>query len=255
MSKIVFRTLDVFEAFAREARPLTMTELAKMLDIPMSSCHDVVQALEERGYLYQVRPRGALYPTMRLYEIARGLVANDPVAARAEPLLQRISLELNVAVSLAIARDLHLTYLVRCNPPDPLRYNITVGTAMRILHATSGGKALLGSMSPEQRKQFLANTELKKLTPHTKTSVKALMAEIAESEQRGWFVSREEAVEDALTVATRFTWADKVFVVTAAGSVRRMERQFDTAVALLRDAATQLGDSNGRHGGAQQVER
>ena len=70
MSKIVYRTLDVFEVFAQQKRPLSLTELVRQLDIPVSSCHDVVRALEERGYLYEVRPRGGYYPTSRLFELS-----------------------------------------------------------------------------------------------------------------------------------------------------------------------------------------
>jgi len=48
MSKIVERTLDVFEMFAAEKRPLSLTDMARLLDIPISSCHDVLQALLSR---------------------------------------------------------------------------------------------------------------------------------------------------------------------------------------------------------------
>jgi IclR family acetate operon transcriptional repressor len=37
MSKIVERTLDVFEMFAAEKRPLSLTDMARLLDIPISS--------------------------------------------------------------------------------------------------------------------------------------------------------------------------------------------------------------------------
>ena len=83
MSKIVYRTLDFFEAFAARKAPLSLTDLVNILDVPLSSCHDVVRALEERGYLYEVRPRGGYYPTARLFQIAKAIVDNDPIAVQA----------------------------------------------------------------------------------------------------------------------------------------------------------------------------
>jgi DNA-binding IclR family transcriptional regulator len=58
MSKIVARTLDFLEVFAAHKRPLSAFEIARLLDIPASSCHDVLQALLERGYLFELTNRG-----------------------------------------------------------------------------------------------------------------------------------------------------------------------------------------------------
>lgn len=240
MSKIVFRTLDVFEIFAAQRKPLSLSELARLLDVSPSSCHDVLHAMEERGYLYEVRPRGGFYPTKRLFELARVIVQHDPLAQRAEPVLQRLSDELQASVSLGKASGRQMTYLVVCNPPDPLRFSVEPGTNVRNLYATSAGKALLGSLPPEERKAVLDGIELKPMTKKTITSRRALLDEVKRSEARGWFVNREESVEDALTVSTRFVWSGSTYVITAAGTVNRMERQFDQAVAALRQAAAEL---------------
>jgi DNA-binding IclR family transcriptional regulator len=240
MSKIVYRTLDVFEAFAEQKKPLSLTELVKLLDIPMSSCHDVVHALEERGYLYEVRPRGGFYPTAKLYDRAKRILDNDPVTERAEPILQGLSSELSASVSLGKAKDMQLTYLVVCNPPDPLRFSVEVGANARNLYATSAGKALLANFPPAAQKAYLATLALTPLTPLTITSKSVLLKELKESEGRGWFINREESVEDALTISTRFVWSDSIYVITAAGTLRRMQRQLDQAVHLLLAAAREL---------------
>lgn len=233
MSKIVFRTLDVFEAFASARKPLSLTELGRLLDIAPSSCHDVLHALEERGYLYEVRPRGGYYPTARLFEVARVIHANDPVTERAEPVLQALSSELNASVSLGKAKGMQLTYLVVCNPPDPLRFSVVVGATARNLYATSAGKALLGSLPPAEQRAYLDSIELEPMTPFTITSRERLLEELKASEARGWYVNREESVEDALTISARFVWSDTIYIVTAAGTLNRMERQFDRAVEAL----------------------
>src|ERR1700722_7715516 len=50
--KSASRTLDVLELFAREQRPLTLSELAAALDAPVSSCFNLVRALKGRGFLF-----------------------------------------------------------------------------------------------------------------------------------------------------------------------------------------------------------
>lgn len=243
MSKIVYRTIDFFEAFARERRPLSISELVKVLGIPLSSCHDVVQALEKRGYLYEVKPRAGYYPTVRLLDLARVIVEHDPVALRAEGVLEQLAAELNASVSIAKAKGTQLTYLLVSMPSDPLRFSVQPGTTARNLYATSAGKALLASFSPKLQKDILADLKLVPMTPHTITSKTALQRELKQSEARGWFINREESVEDALTISARFMWSGSIYVLTVAGTLRRMERQLDQAVAALQAAARRLEQS------------
>lgn len=243
MSKIVNRTMELFETFAAQKKPLSLTALMNALDIPLSSCHDVVQALEERGYLYEVKPRLGYYPTARLFNLGRTIVENDPVVQRAEPVLQRLADALNASVSLAKAKGKDLTYLLVCPPPDPLQFMVTVGSKVRNLYATSAGKALLAGIPPKERKTLLSRMTLTPLTPATITSRKVLLKDLAQGEARGWFMNREESVEDALTISTRLVWNGAIFVVTAAGTLKRMERQRDSAVKALLATAAEIRQS------------
>lgn len=243
MSKIVHRTLEVFETFAAQKRPLSLTELSRLLGIPQSSCHDVVQALQERGYLYEIRPRGGHYPTAKLFHVAREIQDNDPVAQRAESSLQALSERLHASVSLAKARDEAMVYLVVCAPPDPLRFMVSVGAMARNLHATSVGKCLLGSLDQAQRRAVVERLDMVPLTPHTITSREALLRDIELSEMRGWYENCEESVEDALTFSVRFRWNAATYAITAAGTRNRMERQREAAVNDMLAVARQLGDA------------
>lgn len=240
MSKIVNRTLDFFEAFATARRPLVLSELMKVLGIPVSSCYDVLRALEERGYLYEVRPRGGYYPTARLFDLARVLVDNDPFMARVQPVLEDLRDRAGESVFLMKAREDTLTYVAVIEAETPLRLSVRVGDTIRALHATSAGKAYLGSLASEDLDRVLGSLTLKALTPSTLTSRAALKKDIAQSEQRGWFLNREESVEDSLTVSARFRWHDAIYVITVAGSVKRMERKLDNVVKWMKAAAGEL---------------
>lgn len=240
MSKIVYRTLDIFEVFAQQKKPLSLTELVRQLDIPVSSCHDVVRALEERGYLYETRPRGGYYPTLRLFELAQVINANEPVADRAEPMMRELSDTLSASVSLSKARDMELTYLLVSNPSTPLRFSVSVGDRARNMYATSAGKALLGSLSAAERSAYLQSVDLQPLTPKTITNVKELLKDIEVSEARGWFANCEESVEDALTLSVRFVWNSVIYVLTVAGTLNRMSRQEEQAVLMLKQVAEKM---------------
>ncbi|HYF17758.1 MAG TPA: IclR family transcriptional regulator [Ramlibacter sp.] len=240
MSKIVNRTLDFFEAFAQARRPLALSELMKQLDIPVSSCHDVLHALEERGYVYEVRPRGGYYPTARLYNLARVLVDNDPFIARVQPVLEQLRDKAQESVFLMKAREGVLTYVAVIEADTPLRLAVKVGDSVRALHATSAGKAYLASLPPEERDTLLAGLNLKALTAQTITSRTALRKDLQAGEERGWFTNREESVEDSLTVSARFGWHDALYIITVAGSVKRMDRKLEQVVKWLQGAVREL---------------
>jgi len=82
------RTLDIFESFARRQRPITVSDLARELSLPTSTCFALVRTLVDRGFLYYLRPRGAFYPTRRLSQVADAIAHHDPIAQNIRPLLE-----------------------------------------------------------------------------------------------------------------------------------------------------------------------
>ncbi len=79
------------------------------------------------------------------------------------------------------------------------------------------------------------------LTPRTLTSKRALQRDLEASEARGWFLNREETVEDSMTISGRFVLNGATFVVTIAGSLKPMERALDRAAKQLLATLTTLG--------------
>ncbi|MFE5703462.1 IclR family transcriptional regulator [Rhodococcus koreensis] len=241
MSKIVDRTLDFLELFAKEQRPLTLTDIARLLDIPLSSCHDVLRTLQARGYLYEVGQRAGFYPTLRLRDIADDVAANDPILIRAEEQLRQLRDELGESVSLAKATGGRMTYLLVLGSAAPLRFQLVVGTEVRSYYATSAGKAFLASLPPDELSAYFDKTRLLPLTSHTKTDADELTNEIRASEEKGWFVNVEESVEGVVTVSARFSWNGAVYVATASGPISRMRERIETVGAQISEVCHKLG--------------
>jgi DNA-binding IclR family transcriptional regulator len=240
MSKIVERTLDFLELFADQKRPLSLSEIARLLEIPASSCHDVLQALLDRGYIYELSPRGGYYPTQRMYEVARTVAEHDPVVQRADALLRAMRDTLDESVLLAKVTDLQATYLLAFEPSHPLRFLARVGDNIRSLHATSAGKALLGSLSELALAGFLKTATLPRITPNTITSKAALRADLAAGNERGWFMNNEESQEGVTTISARFNWISSLYIVSIAGPTMRISPKLEKAASLLENACKLL---------------
>jgi DNA-binding IclR family transcriptional regulator len=233
MSKIVSRTLDFLEVFADQKRPLSASEIARLLGIPASSCHDVLQALQDRGYLYELTTRGGYYPTLRLYDVAKTIADNDPVVLRAEGLLKSLRDKIDESILLSKVNGLSASYLMAVEPSHPLRFLARVGDPVRTLHATSAGKALLASLSEAELNTYLKGVTLSAPTAHTNTAKAALREELIASNRRGWFLNREESQEGVTTLSARFVWISAIYIVTIAGPTSRMAAKIENAAALL----------------------
>lgn len=240
MSKIVERTLDCFELFAEQMRPLSLTEISRLLKIPPSSCHDVLQALQKRGYIYELAPRGGFYPTLRLHDLAKTIADHDPVLLRAEILLRSLRDILDESVQLAKARDLQATYLLTFESAHALRIVVGVGSNLRSVHATSAGKALLASLDDRALSAYLKSTRLTALTAKTVLSKTELRNQIETGRKRGWFLNREESVEGVTTLSSRFKWQESLYIVTVAGPTPRIDAKLSWAAELLMDVCKRL---------------
>ena len=243
MSKIVERTLDFIELFAAQGRPLSLSDISRLLSIPLSSCHDVLQSLQARGYVTEVAPRAGYYPTMRLHTLAAAIARGDPLAARAERALTELrdTLDETVALGKQTGPTSGL-YLMVLESANPLRFHNTPGEPIRSIHATAAGKVLLGQMPPDAFDGWLAETTLTPMTPSTVTSKPKLNAAIAAGRERGWYLNQEESGAGVTAIGAGFTWLGVLYFITVAGPSQRMLDKLETATAELLQTCRQLGE-------------
>jgi DNA-binding IclR family transcriptional regulator len=240
MSKIVERTLDMLELFADEKRPLSLSDISRLLKIPVSSCHDVLQAMQGRGYLYELAPRAGYYPTGRLQMLAAVFADNDPVVARAELLLRLLRDDSDETVLLSKVAGLQARYLLVFEASHPLRFMVKVGEPARSLHAASAGKALLGSLPPAALDEALDSISLARFTAATRTTKKALRDDLLRSRQRGWYLNQGESLEGVTTLSVPFRWNAAVYIVTIAGPSSRLDQRLEKAASLLTNCCVKL---------------
>jgi DNA-binding IclR family transcriptional regulator len=243
MSKIVTRTLEVFELFAHEKRSLSLTEMSKLLKIPVSSCHDVVHTLAGKGYVYETAPRSGFYPTRKLHDMATTIAAHDTLLPRALPMLETVMDSLQETVCLAKAHHMSATYLAVFEPSNPLRVSVAVGSQIRSIFATSAGKAILGSLSDEDFDNFMRSANLKRLTSHTILSKVRFAEEIKLSKERGWYLNKEESLLGVVTVSSHFSWNDVLYTLTVAGPAERMGKKLRVTIATILRTCRALTES------------
>ncbi|GHF18742.1 IclR family transcriptional regulator [Amycolatopsis deserti] len=193
------RALSVLGYLAHHHEGRSLTHLSADLSLPMSSTHDLMQALVEIGVVRLAGPRTyALGP--RAVMLALSIVDSVQLRAVARPFLRDLSEEINENTYLAVRTGDEVAYADRIETSQQLSVIIRLGDA-RPLHGSAVGK-LMAAFDDELAKRVLSSSRLEQYTPLTLTNRATLRAEYAEIRERGYSVSDGESVEGIIGLAT-----------------------------------------------------
>jgi DNA-binding IclR family transcriptional regulator len=185
--QVVARVADVLRALERAPEGLGLTELSTVVEMPKSTVHRLVGALESEDFLRSDGlGRIRLGPALaRLGAATRGGLRDQM-----HPHLVRLHQELGETVDLSVLDDASARFVDHIPAPHRLRAVSAVGTSFP-LHCTANGKAFLASMSDEQASALLP-ARLPALTDHTITARKDLWADLERVRVDGVAYDREE---------------------------------------------------------------
>ena len=206
------RTFDVLELLAGHAAAgMTVTEVSKRLELPISSSHNLLQRMVASEVVtvtddlrYSLGPRA-----VRLgLRIADGLA----VRAVARRHLQELARTTGEDVYLAVRLGRRITYVDRVPGSRPVTVEIRLGQEL-FLHATAVGKLFAAHDEPLRRRLWAGPRP--RLTARTLTEPAELEEEFARIRARGLAVSREEAIAGirGLAVPVRDAHGDLVAAV------------------------------------------
>ncbi|MDQ8731857.1 IclR family transcriptional regulator [Bradyrhizobium sp. LHD-71] len=235
------RTLDIFESFAHRQKPVTVSELARELSLPMSTCFALVRTLVDRGYLYYLQPRGAFYPTRRLSRVADEIVAHDPIAQYLQPLLKALRDKTGEAVILGKLQGTGVIYLELIESVHPIRYTMHVGS-IREIHASSIGKAILSAMDDGPRDQLLSRMRFPKLTEHTLRTRAQLLRSVEDGRKRGYWMNVSESSPDVTGIAQPVHILGDLYGIALIGPGFRFEKNMTRFVEALTKTARKIAD-------------
>jgi DNA-binding IclR family transcriptional regulator len=187
------RAVGLLEALADTPTSLTLSDLQRILEVPKSSLHGLLQTLRSRGWI-ESNERGTEYRIgIRALRAGAAYLEHDPVVRLAAPLLATLCRDLDETFHLARLDGPNVLYLASRESQHHLRVVSRIGRRLPA-HATALGKALLAAQ-PWPEVDALLPSELSALTPHTITNRIALKAELAEIRVRGWASEREQSTE------------------------------------------------------------
>lgn len=173
----VVRALNLLDAVGSEPGPVTAKRLARGADLPLATTYHLLRTLVHEGYLDRLE--GGYVLGERVSTLAGRRVLADP-GGRAHRVLRELHNELGAAAYLSVLDDGCIRLVDVADSPEHPRTDMWVGFD-DAAHATALGKAVLAALSDDARGDYLASHPLVDLTPHTTTSRRVLLAELASS--------------------------------------------------------------------------
>jgi IclR family transcriptional regulator, pca regulon regulatory protein len=175
-----FRLLQVFSA---EVPRLSVSEAARRTDLSRATARRLLLTFERLGFARAVGRDFELTP--RVLRLGHGFLSSLPLWESALPHMRDLADRLGEACSLGALDGHDIVYLARVPSKWSMATTLTVGSRLPA-HATSMGRVLLAGLDEASLEEYLAHTELERLTPHTIVDPEVLRAEVARAREQGW---------------------------------------------------------------------
>lgn len=185
--KLLDKTLGILDLFAASRPIWTITEIARELELPVTTVHRIVGALERHGYLMRGE-HGGYTLGVGAQELGQRAAASFDLRAVLHKEVRRLARRTGETAILSVydvRRNASLC-VDRVETDHPLRLSIDIGR-LTPMHAGANAKALLAHLEPEAEEQALAAA--RRAGGRDPEEIRGQLAEIRE---RGYAHSYEE---------------------------------------------------------------
>ncbi|MBN1180629.1 MAG: IclR family transcriptional regulator [Anaerolineae bacterium] len=240
--KTIDRLLEILDCFSPEHSAWSLTELSEALDLPKSTMHRFLMAMEYHGILR----RSA---TDKRWRLGYRLTIWGELAAQstglqhvARPVMRDLTKATGEMSLLTIYEHREVVCIERIETAHSVRLALSVGQRQPP-HAGASSKILMAFLPESEIEAILQEQGLPKLCTNTVTAPDVLRAELEKIRNRGYAVSVEETDVGAWGVATPIFDRDGNVVasVGVAGPLLRLTGDLtESCVAECRKAAERI---------------
>ena len=180
----VSRALRVLESVGRAPRGLTVKQIARRCELTVATTYHLVRTLAYEGYVIR-REDGTYIVGLEIADRYRELVSAFRGPPAVGEVLRRAASETGYSHFLGrfVGGRIAVTAVAE-GARSPYVDDMVPGFD-EAGHATALGKALLATLTPDQRARYLRDWGMRAFTPATLTTPEALEADLAAGDRRG----------------------------------------------------------------------
>ena len=192
------RLLFLLEEIANAARPLSVAELATLLDLPKPSTHRLVKTLLTEGFIEKHGQQIVI--AKRAITMASNLTLKNPGNIVRHQILESLARASKETINFVVPTENGMTYSDRVETDWHFRVMLPVGTYVPF-YCTASGKTFLASLRKSQMLTLIENMEMTSFTDKTITDKDELIAAIKQVRKQGYSIDDEELYRDMLAIA------------------------------------------------------
>jgi len=175
------RGIRVLECFGQQKNHrYTLSELARILNMPKSSIYRVLKTLSQMDYLRYEEHSKHYYLGVRVLSLGFALLEGMELREIARPYMEKISHECNKTINLAVLDRDEMVYVERISVRSIRTYNISVGTRMPPWNSAIG-KAVVAHLEAPIIVQMIKKAKKDGLFKENERKFMKLLADVREN--------------------------------------------------------------------------
>ncbi|MBX5436808.1 MAG: IclR family transcriptional regulator [Alicyclobacillaceae bacterium] len=237
--RAVDRALDILLCFARAEGGLTLSEIAREVQLHKSTVHRLLVSLQQKGFVRKQPDSDKYWIGWSVLELLSNMYRSDQLAAAVLPEMTRLRDLTGETVSLYVRSGIERIRIQSVESHEPVRNVAGIGKTYP-LYVGASGKVLLAFSGEELLQQVLDDPSTPRL------DVPELRRQLAAIREQGYAISIQErdAGAAALAVPILIRSADVVAALSVSGPATRFTpekmMQFVDTVKQSADVITKL---------------
>lgn len=183
------RGLRVIEAFNQSNKQLTLSDLARLVDLPRASVRRTLHTLVQLGYAEMNDRLFRLTP--RVMTLAGAYLTSNSVADILQPALDDLSKAVEETCSAAVLEGEEVMMIAFASPKRIVPVSAQIGFRVPAI-ASSLGRVLLAGLDDKQLDGFLKHVQPRKLTKFTITDKSGLRKALLKVRTDGYALVDQE---------------------------------------------------------------
>ncbi|RKX82554.1 MAG: IclR family transcriptional regulator [Spirochaetes bacterium] len=241
MVNSVLKAVKILGIIGR-SKPLGISEISRMLEIPKSSTHNLLQTLESEGFVERNEDTNKYNLGTRLIELGYRAQNDLAICRIAKPYLNGINQETDETVHLTLLDDDEVLYVDCVESKRRMRTYSVIGIKAP-LYCTAVGKAILAELPEIHIKQIINSKGLARLTDKTITNENNLFQDLSDTRERGYSIDNKEHEDQLICVgaAIRDVNGEVFASLSVSGPSDRMtEERIVHIGSLIKNATSEI---------------
>jgi DNA-binding IclR family transcriptional regulator len=237
MNNTLVNGLRIIELLAHKHEPMSLSQIARALDLSKSNVHRLLKELSASAYVIRDQDSGAYTASIRLWELGSAVLSKLDLRRHAQHLMEALSQATGESVHLSVLDQNEVVYVHKVESQNPVRAYSQIGGRAPV-YCVATGKAMLAFQS---RKSILEMAlHLTAHTANTITDAARLIEHLEQVRSQGYAVNAGEWREGVYGIGTPIfdSSGQAIAAIGLSGPAERFGHdQISRFAELLRQAA------------------